>query len=371
MSDNAKNDHLLDIALITPTLDGGVGLVTSRLAQSLTTQGKQVGIWTLAGGSYASEAASAVTVRHLGVSRASQSLGALTQLIETHKPQTMLSASYHMNCIAVLARRNAQSSTRLVLVEHTSLEIGLSTLSWLKHLIARIAIRYLYPRADAYVAVSQDAATQMATYAGLSPDIVRVIYNPVITPELAAKATEPCEHPFFETGEPVLLTVSRLSPEKDFATMLDAFAQAQKQRPIRLLIIGEGPERAHIEQLITKYNLGDSVALLGHIANPYPYYTKSNLFVLSSRREGLPTVLIEALALEVPIVSTDARSGPREILHDGAYGTLVPVGNPTALAQAILAALETPRTPIPDEILRPYMAETATAAYLDVLFPTT
>jgi glycosyltransferase involved in cell wall biosynthesis len=202
--------------------------------------------------------------------------------------------------------------------------------------------RWFYPWADAIVTVSQGSAEDLARL-GLSSDCIKVIYNPVVTPELFEKVTEPVEHPWFEPGSPpVILGVGRLEKQKDFPTLIRAFAQVRQQRPARLMILGEGQERPDLETLVQELGLAENVALPGFVANPYAYMGKAALFVLSSLFEGLPTVLIEAMATETPVVSTDCKSGPAEILANGQYGKLVAVGDVKGMAEAIISTLEAP-----------------------------
>jgi glycosyltransferase involved in cell wall biosynthesis len=177
---------------------------------------------------------------------------------------------------------------------------------------------------------------------------IQVIYNPIITPELRAKAQVPLEHPWFRPGHlPVILAVGRLTAQKDFRTLITAFAQVRKNRQARLLILGEGEERRALEMLAEQLGVESDVGLPGFVQNPYPYMCGASLFVLSSRWEGLPGVLIEALYCGVPLISMDCPSGPREILAKGQYGQLLPVGDVDALAQAIIATLngKTQRAP--------------------------
>jgi glycosyltransferase involved in cell wall biosynthesis len=173
---------------------------------------------------------------------------------------------------------------------------------------------------------------------------IKVIYNPVITPELFAKAEEPLDHPWFRPGEPpVVLGVGRLTQAKDFPTLIRAFALVRKERPARLMILGEGEERPKLEALVRELGLEEDVALPGFVGNPYKYIARAGVFVLSSAWEGLPTTLVEALALGTPVVSTNCKSGPEEILEEGRWGRLVPVGNIEELAKAIGESLSMPR----------------------------
>ena len=152
-------------------------------------------------------------------------------------------------------------------------------------------------------------------------------------------AREPAEHPFFQKGEPpVLISVGRLSPQKDFATLIRAFALVREIRPARLLILGQGDERPQLEGLIDELGLRADVSLPGFVNNPYASIARSAAFVSSSMFEGLPTVLIEALALGTPVVATNC-AGSAEVLENGKWGRLTPVCDPRALANAILQTL--------------------------------
>lgn len=169
---------------------------------------------------------------------------------------------------------------------------------------------------------------------------MRVIHNPVVTPKLFEQAKEPIDREWFKDGAPpVILGVGRLSLQKDFPTLIRAFTIVRKQLPARLMILGEGEERPQIEAMIKELGLASEVALPGFVSNPYAFMSRAAVFVLSSVYEGLPTVLIEAMAVGTPVVSTDCPSGPREILGFGKYGMLVPVRDFEALANAIVTTL--------------------------------
>jgi glycosyltransferase involved in cell wall biosynthesis len=194
------------------------------------------------------------------------------------------------------------------------------------------------------------------------------VHNPIVTTDLRAKAEAPLEHPWFEPDQaPVVLGVGRLSPQKDFATLIRAFARVRMHRPARLMILGHGPERASLEALALAQGLADSVLLPGWVTNPYAFMARAGVFVLSSRWEGLPSVLIEALVCGTPVVATDCLSGPREILEDGRYGRLVPVGDEEALAAAIDAALAGEVPPPPATSWEPYELDRVVSRYLEVL----
>ena len=152
---------------------------------------------------------------------------------------------------------------------------------------------------------------------------------------------EPFDHPWFAPGAPpVILGAGRLTEQKDFPTLIRAFALVRKKHPARLMILGEGEERSKLETLVQELGLEKEVSLPGFVDNPYKYMKRAAVFVLSSRWEGFPNVLVEAMALGTPVVSTDCPNGPAEILENGKWGELVPVGETQSLASAVLRTLD-------------------------------
>lgn len=204
-------------------------------------------------------------------------------------------------------------------------------------------VRWLYPKSDAIVAASIGTAEDVAALTQLPVDRIEVIYNPVITQDVFQKSEAAIDHPWFKPGEPpVILGIGRLVIQKDFPTLISAFAKVRENRPARLMILGEGDERAALESMIQALGLESDVALPGFTDNPYAYLSKAALFVLSSRYEGFGNVVAEALACGAPVVSTDCPSGPAEILDHGKYGRLIPVADPAAMTRAILDLLDSP-----------------------------
>jgi len=269
-----------------------------------------------------------------------------------------------------LAWRLAGVPTRLLLNEQNtvSLESGNAT-RWRGRLVPWLIKRF-YPWANGIVVVSHGVRDDMAQLTKIPLERITVIYNPsVVGAEVWEKAQAPLDHPWFKPGQPpVLIAVGRLQMQKDYPTLLHAFAKVRKNRPVRLLILGEGKERPLLEELIKELGLKQDISLPGFVMNPYAYMARASLFVLSSRWEGLPTVLIEALCCGTPVVSTDCPSGPREILRDGQYGQLVPVGDVDGLARAIETALNSKAPSPPSESWRPYDLENVVNQYINVLF---
>jgi glycosyltransferase involved in cell wall biosynthesis len=358
------------LAIFVPSMrGGGAERAMLKLAWGFTERGYTVDlVLAQAEGPYLAEAPDSVRVVDLKASRVLASLPALVRYLQRERPQAMLSAMCHANIIALWARRLAGGPIRVVVSERNTLSRSAQHAPNRRGRLMPQLSRRFYPWADGIVAVSKGVADDLAQVTGIPRERIQVIYNPVVTPELQEKAQAPLEHPWFAPGEPpVLLAVGRLSPQKDFPTLIQAFAQVRQARPARLLILGEGQERPVLETLVRQLGLEQDVSLPGFIENPYPYMARASLFVLSSRWEGLPAVLIEALYCSVPLIATDCPSGPREILADGQYGQLVPIRDTTALARAIETSLkgEAPRPP--RESWRPFEMGTVVNQYIGVL----
>jgi glycosyltransferase involved in cell wall biosynthesis len=213
----------------------------------------------------------------------------------------------------------------------------------LRSALQRFITRRYIANADTIVAVSQGVAEDIRKIASIPGERIRVINNPVVVPGFYEKANEVVEHSWFALGgEPVILGVGQLKPQKDFATLIRAFAHVRAVRGAKLLILGEGSERVALEAMVGELGLGGSVSMPGYEPNPYKFMKRASVFVLCSAYEGCPLVLAEALAVGTPIVATNCEAGPAEILAHGRFGTLVPVGDSRSLATAILETLAAP-----------------------------
>jgi glycosyltransferase involved in cell wall biosynthesis len=349
---------------------GGIERVMANLAHGFVKQGVKVDLlhdressphlWRMP--------AETRFIDYVNASSLYKNLPRVIRYLKEEKPTALMTADHYANEVAIVARRIAGGSTRLIVTEHNQLSRTAQNATQLKARLAPFAAHFLYPWADEIVAVSQGVATDLAQTASLPPNRIQTIYNPVITPEMLAKAQEPVDHPWFNSSEvPVLLGVGKLEAQKDFPNLIQAFAKVRQLRPARLAILGWGPDRSQLEALIQELGLQDDVELLGYTQNPYAYMSRSSVFVLSSAWEGLPTVLIEAMALGIPVVSTDCKSGPSEILAEGQYGHLTPVGNSDALAEAILQVLAGQPRAVDTAWLDQFGLEAATNRYLQVL----
>lgn len=229
------------------------------------------------------------------------------------------------------------------------------------------AYRWAYRRADAVVGISH-AVSRDITYLTGRMDVV-TIHNPIDIETVQEKAREPVVHPWFDDAIPVVIGVGRLVPTKDFATLIKAFAELRQKREARLVILGEGPERPALQQLVKDLNLEESVWLPGFMTNPFRYVARSSIFVLSSRWEGFGNVLVEALACGTPVISTDCPGGPSEILEGGKWGHLVPVGDHEALAKAMLDTLNDEVYPPVKDRAGEFNVDRAVDTYLQLMLP--
>jgi len=300
--------------------------------------------------------------------RTTASTGKLARYLGSEKPDVLLSGANHVNLTALWARRLAR--VRVPLVLRASNHLSGSNRNPINRRYFRWWMaRRVYCWADAVIAVSTDVAEDIARHTGIERTRITTIYNPTLTPDLAQKAKLPLDHPWFAPGSPpVILAAGRLSPQKDFPTLLKAFARIRAVRPTRLVILGEGKKRNQLQALAQQLGVTADVALPGFVENPFAWMARATVFALSSAWEGLPGVLIEALACGCPTVSTDCPGGAAEILADGLYGPLVPVGDDQALADAILSTLDAAPAP---ELLRKraaeFSVERAVDQYLKVL----
>jgi glycosyltransferase involved in cell wall biosynthesis len=357
------------IALFVPSFrGGGAERVVLNLAQGMSERGLPVDlVLTFAEGPFRDQSPPGVRLVDLRGGRMLRTVGPLAGYLRRERPRVLVSSMSHANLVALTAARLAGQGTPVIVTEHNTMSRSAGQ-SPLARRLWPILLRSFYPWAASVVAVSRGAADDFALTSGFPRERVEVVYNPVITPELMARARQAPDHPWFAPGEPaVVVAVGRLTPQKDFPTLLRAFAQVRRRRRARLIILGEGADRPALEALAAALGVSDDVAFPGFRENAIAYVAGSALFVLSSAWEGLPTVLIEALAAGTQVVSTDCPSGPREILQEGRLGALVPVGDPAALADAMITALDRPAAGAPSGALTPFTRDAAVDHYLRLI----
>jgi glycosyltransferase involved in cell wall biosynthesis len=339
MNDTSKQH----IALFLPSMrGGGAERMMMNLARGFAGIGLQVDlVLAKAEGPYLSEVPECVRVVDLNARRVLYSLPPLVQYLRRERPEVMLSTLSHANIVALWAWRIAAVPLRLVVREATTASVSAADAPILREKLMPLLMRTFYPWADGVVAISHGVAEDLINRMGISAEHVRVIYNPVVTPDLLAEAEESLNHPWFSHGEPpVILGIGRLTKEKDFPILIQAFELVRRVYPARLVILGEGEERPRLEALVQKLGIKSDVDLPGFVENPYKYMKRSGVFVLSSKYEGFGNVLVEAMACGTPVVATACPGGPAEILDGGRWGLLVPVGDAQEMAKAMTLVLQ-------------------------------
>lgn len=322
-----------------------------HLAHGFTSRGMTVDIVTAtARVDYNGDLPPGVRWVNLGASRVLASLPHLIKYLRRESPCALLATQMHANIVALWANRLSGSRSRIVIREANIISYP-NKGKFKRANILPCLSRWFYSWADGIVAVSNGVADDMTINLGIQRARIVTIYNPVMLDDLINKARQALKHDWFVSdGIPVILSAGRLTPQKDFTTLIRAFSLVRKDKRARLMILGEGELRGELTRMVNELGLADDVMLPGFAANPYVYMSKASMYVLSSAWEGMPNSLIEALALGTPIVATDCMSGPGEILEGGRYGRLVPVGDAEAMAAAILQTLESPVMPKPGDM---------------------
>jgi glycosyltransferase involved in cell wall biosynthesis len=358
------------LALFLPALSGGgAERVMVTLADGFVRRGLSVDLVLVkARGPYLAEVPADVRIVALRSSRVSTSAMALAGYLRRDRPFALLSTLNNANIVAVVAKRLAGVQTRAVVRQADTISVACRVGRGLAWRLMPVLARTAYPCADAIVAVSRGVAEDLVSALGVPSRRITVIPNPVVTSELFKLAKEQPMHPWFEPGDPpVVLGVGRLSRQKDFPTLIRAFARVHCARACRLVILGEGEERPALERLSADLGVSDAVSLPGFVANPFAFMAKAAVFVSSSSWEGLPGALIQALACGTPTIATDCPGGSREVLRDGRFGYLMPVGEVPALAAAITAALERGGPTVPTEAWSRFSQDFAVEGYMRIL----
>jgi len=354
---------------------GGLERIMVRLANEFAGRGHRVDLVLAKDeGPLSCEVASEVRIVALESYRMWWALPSLLQYLRRSQPDSFMAAGWQVNSIATWARLLSWTPFRLVLSVRSHItQQSRNSDVWYAP-FNPFAVKIFYPLADAIVAVSRGVLEDLSTVSSAAAENGQVIYNPVVDQNLLAKSQEDVSHPWLSQKQdvPVLLGVGRFVHQKNFALLLRAFAEVSRDREVRLIMVGDGEERDKLEELIQKLDIQNRVDFVGFEKNPYRYMARASLLVMTSRFEGLPSVLVEALACGCPIVSTDCPSGPREILEEGRWGRLVPVDDQEALVEAINESLNEERDP---ERLRQratdFSVDRAVESYLNVLLPAT
>lgn len=356
------------IAIFIPSLrGGGAERVMVTLANECARRGYTVDLVLVNDeGPYRSEVAPHVNIVNLNRTRVLTSLPGLARYLRQQRPAALLSAMQHVNIIAVIARQLSRVTTRIIVSERNKSRIpGKDGLT----LESRLAA-WAYRKADEIIAVSTGVAEDLSRRTGIAVNDIHVVFNPVVGDRLRYLAAQPLgEEGFRLPPGPLIVAMGRLTEQKDFSTLIKAFSQVRATRNVALLILGEGELRASLEAEVAHLGVAADVTMPGFVDNPFPILGMADLFVLSSRWEGLPNALIQAMACGTPVVSTDCPAGPQEILEGGRWGRLVPVGDVAAMAQAINATLDEAVHPAVRSRAEEFSVERGVNRYLEVMLP--
>jgi glycosyltransferase involved in cell wall biosynthesis len=333
----------MNISVVTPRFAlTGVPLAQIRFARALARRGHKVKlIIGFVDPAYKLPRYVDIEIEVWGLPKVRSMLMPMVRYLQTEKPDVVFSAEDHLNTITLIAAQISRTKARISVSSRVNPFDTYSNKLFTKRWVLKHLTRLMMGRADAMTCVSKDMVDQ---YKQIFPNPPHVcVYNIVDEPDSRTRMYEAVEHPWFaDKSVPVLIAAGRLAPWKGFGNLIEALNLLLHSRRARLLILGDGPQRQELQLLIEARGLRDCVELVGYVENPLKYFSRANVFVLSSLLEGLPNVLVEAMMCGCTPVATDCPTGPREVLQDGKYGYLVPVRDPKAMAAAIEKALDEP-----------------------------
>jgi glycosyltransferase involved in cell wall biosynthesis len=334
------------VTLFIPTLAaGGAERATLNLAEAMTAKKLDVTLLVQRPeGELVKEIPENIKVESLNCSRSLFAFIPLILFLRRNRPDFFIANMGHGNIISLWARALSTTTIKIIVCQHSMLSAECQAHAGWQYKILPWLYRRFLPWADAVVAVSSAVAADLNRVTQISSNHITTIHNAVVGPDFMQRSEQPCPHPWFaENTPPVILGIGRLSEEKDFPTLIQAFALACKSKDLRLVIIGQGPQLNKLKGLASSLSIGEYVDCPGFTANPLPYIKRAAILAVSSKYEGMSNVLVEALACGTNVISTNCPGGPAEILECGHYGALVPVSDPNAMAQTILATLQNPK----------------------------
>lgn len=337
------SDDRLSVSLFLPSMIvGGAERMMLHIADGLAKRGYDVDLVLVkAEGGFLKDVPESVQVVDLDTSRVLASLPKLVRYLRQSDTDVLLSTITPSNVIAVWTTLVPGVDVRhVVRVARPESEAAAVQENTLKERLTAALARRSYPMADEVIAISEGVARDLRANTSLRD--VHVVYNPVVTDRLHEQAAEPVDHPWFDGDDPIVLGVGRLVDQKDFSTHLRAFAALRKRRKAKLVILGDGDKRPELERLVGELGIEADVDMPGFTDNPFKYMANADVFVNAAKHEGFGNVIVEAMACEVPVVATDCPGAPAELLRDGEFGHLVPVGDPESMAVAIYEMLDEP-----------------------------
>lgn len=332
------------VTLMTSSYRGGIGRSLANLANALHRMDYRIEILVdRPEFPYAGEVADGINIRRLKTSHRIGGIAHLLSYIKKYEPNVVLTPFVQLTVLAVKTRSIFRTPVKIYTNVHSTYSVDFAGLPAGKRKRRISDMKNYYPRCDGIFAVSNGVAEDFSNLTGIPSEKIKTIYNPIVTDELIQNSEIRPGHPWFSPDQPpVVLGMGRLIDSKNFNELIEAFNAVRRTRECRLVLLGDGPSRSSLEQLAKSSPSADDIMLMGHQDNPFPFLNYASLLVLPSTYEGLPSTIIESLAVGTPIVSTDCPHGPREILEEGRLGELVPIHNPAAMTEAINRTLDNP-----------------------------
>lgn len=366
----ATLDH---VALFIANLNGGgAERAMVNLANGLAREVARVDlVLGQATGPFLSEVARSVNIVDLGCPRISRAMIPFRRYLKEARPRVVISTLVRVNILAVLASRWLPVRPLIVLREANTPSTERARDSSRALRLTYDLARFIYPLADAVVALSDVSRDDCKSFYKLADENLYRLYNPIVDDALVARASEPFDHPWLDGGRKLVATMGRVVRQKGLDVLIDALSIVTQKHDAALLVIGDtGADAglfADLRDQIRARGLEDRVEFIGFDSNPFRIIARTDVFVLASRWEGLPGALIQALALGVPVIATDCPGGSREVLQDGKCGRLVPVEDPQSLAEAINAVLDEGDAQADQGCLEPFILHSVVSAWRQLL----
>ena len=321
---------------------GGAQHMVINMANEFAGRGHSVDlVLASAEGAFGPKIKSNVNTVVLGRGRVITTIPALRSYLKNKRPEIFLSALTHANLAAMIARTGLDIPTKFIVTERNFFSATNGNSGVASRFIMPLLKKIFYKKADKVVGISKGVTDDIVRVSGIPQDKAAWIHNPVVTPEMEAIVFPPKT----ANAVPVIITSGRLVEQKDHVTLLKAFAGLLQKRPAKLVMLGAGPLEGELKALAEALGISNSVDFKGYVESPWPHMAQADVFVISSRWEGFCNVIVEAMLAGLPVVSTDCPSGPAEILENGEYGTLVPVGDSDRLQAELLQMLESSADP--------------------------
>jgi glycosyltransferase involved in cell wall biosynthesis len=350
------------------TSNGGPGRAILKIGEGLINSGINVKFVVInADKRYKNIIPAGANYHELSANTTPMQIMELKNYIQENKIKTILSFSNKANLMSLLSVKMSNAPTRVIIrTGYTTNKEVRDSQKWTKKWVLPSLMERLYPKADHIIVELEQMKAELLKTIDAPESKIDVIYNP-IPPQLNRKSKRELDHPYYNQDQyPTILGVGRLTDQKNFSSLIKSFDIVNSQRESRLVILGEGEKRQDLEELVNKLYLENRVSMPGFVDNPYKYMDKSDVFVLSSRYEGSVNVLIEALACECSIVSTDCPHGPSEILEGGKWGKLVQLNSIQKLSEAILDSIDSQQTPVEVRSNR-FSLDNIVEQYVDIL----